>query len=172
MSDEELPINDAQTHHGQESLRQPGGTTDDVQYEAKEALERYNAENPEQRDPDEPIGPASEGSAVTIRLEIEGAATPVLLNLNGDTVIGRRDPTSELSPELDMTPYDGYQMGISRRHAIIRAQGARLSVIDLGSRNGSFLNGYRLKPHQAVPLRDSDELRLGKIIMRLYFVGM
>ena len=41
-------------------------------------------------------------------------------------------------------------------------------LVDLGSRNGTFLNGHRLAANQVVPLEQGDEIRLGKIVMRIY----
>jgi len=38
---------------------------------------------------------------------------------------------------------------------------------DLDSTNGSFLNGQKLQPRQPQPLKTGDELRLGKLILRV-----
>ena len=135
--------------------------TDDVQ----EALARMNAED---------MIPTTDikidADELTLKVEIRGASTPLLLTITGDdTVLGRRDPSSQVTPELDLTPYGGYQMGISRRHAILRLKDKHLEVIDLGSRNGSYLNGNRLVAHQEKQVSNGSELRLGKIVMRLNF---
>jgi hypothetical protein len=119
----------------------------------------------------DPHAPVIEGDSVTLRLEIENSSTPLRLTVNAEAIIGRTDPTADERPQLDLTPYSGYQMGISRRHALFRLEQRRLELIDLGSRNGTFLNGSRLQPEQPVPLHDGDEVRLGKIVMRLYVQG-
>ncbi len=107
---------------------------------------------------------------LTVKVEIHGASTPLLLTITEDgAVLGRRDPSSQVIPELDLAPYGGYQMGISRRHAILRLNNKYLEVIDLGSRNGSYLNGSRLVAHREKRVSDGSELRLGKIVMLLNF---
>jgi diguanylate cyclase (GGDEF)-like protein len=48
--------------------------------------------------------------------------------------------------------------GISRRHASIKLEGDRVMVTDLGSTNGTFLNGERVTSHS---LRDGDKIQVG-----------
>ena len=49
--------------------------------------------------------------------------------------------------------------GISRRHARVFAEGAAFMVEDLGSANGTMVNGVRIAGKQA--LEDGDKIRLG-----------
>ena len=61
--------------------------------------------------------------------------------------------------------------GLSK-HAIIRQNdesNERLDLWDLGSSNGTFLNGARLNANRPYGLRDGDEIRFGQMIMRIYF---
>ena len=54
---------------------------------------------------------------------------------------------------------------VSRRHATIHAQGeAEFWLVDLGSRNGTYVNDRRVV--QPVRLRDRDELRIGPFSFR------
>jgi adenylate cyclase len=66
-----------------------------------------------------------------------------------------RDPIADL-PILDQ--------GVSRRHAELRADGRGVEVRDLGSRNGTFLNGRRVSHARAVP---GDRLAFGPVELRL-----
>jgi hypothetical protein len=106
---------------------------------------------------------------MVLRIEIEGGTTPILVYPKQEIIFGRRDPTSGGMPDVDLTPYAGYRMGVSRRHAAIRLQDKRLDVSDLGSSNGTFLNGTRLSAHRPYQLRDGDEVRLGQMVMRVFF---
>ena len=54
---------------------------------------------------------------------------------------------------------------VSRRHAILRSLGAGIAIEDLGSRNGTFVNGRRI--HGLTELRQGDELRLGSTVWRV-----
>jgi hypothetical protein len=113
------------------------------------------------------------GSAFTesmaLRLEIESGNNPMVIYPKSEIVLGRRDPNTGAIPDVDLTAYAGYRLGVSRRHSIIRMQEKALFITDLGSSNGTFLNGTRLAPHRPHQLRDGDEVRLGQMALRLYF---
>lgn len=104
-----------------------------------------------------------------LRLEVESAPNPILIYPRAETSIGRRDPTSGLAPDVDLTNYAGYRMGVSRNHCIMRLREQKLEVYDLGSSNGTLLNGERLQPHQPKVIRDGDELMLGKMVLKVIF---
>ena len=50
---------------------------------------------------------------------------------------------------------------VSRRHAEITWDGARCTVMDVGSHNGTFVNGARLIPNVPAPLRPGDRVSFG-----------
>lgn len=50
---------------------------------------------------------------------------------------------------------------VSRDHAEIRFEGGRWFLEDLGSFNGTFLNGNRLRPATPLPLRHADRIGIG-----------
>ncbi len=86
-------------------------------------------------------------------------------------ILGRSTRHSPMNPDLDLGDSDGNRLGISRLHLSIRYdnQYQTLTVCDLGSANGSFLNGQRLHPHEVRVLRDQDELRLGHMMLMVAF---
>jgi pSer/pThr/pTyr-binding forkhead associated (FHA) protein len=53
---------------------------------------------------------------------------------------------------------------ISRAHALLGFKGDQAFVQDLGSTNGTLLNGSR---EQQATLRDGDELRMGRLVLRI-----
>lgn len=53
---------------------------------------------------------------------------------------------------------------ISRAHALLGFKGDRPFVQDLGSTNGTLLNGVR---EQQAALAEGDELRMGKLVLRI-----
>lgn len=106
---------------------------------------------------------------MVLRIEIEAGSTPMLVYPKQEIIIGRRDPSTGGMPDVDLTAYAGYRMGVSRRHAAIRLYDRQLHVSDLGSSNGTFLNGIRLVAHRPYQLRDGDEVRLGQMVLRLFF---
>lgn len=54
---------------------------------------------------------------------------------------------------------------ISRRHAAIKLDGGTVAIEDLGSTNGTFVNGERISGARA--LSDGDEVRFGGTVWRL-----
>jgi hypothetical protein len=85
--------------------------------------------------------------------------------------LGRIDPETGDKPDVDLTQDDGVNKGVSRKHAVImRKEEGTLSIIDKGAANYTFLNGTRLIPNQPRMLRDSDELRLGKLVILVRYM--
>jgi pSer/pThr/pTyr-binding forkhead associated (FHA) protein len=77
--------------------------------------------------------------------------------------IGRRDPRRNHFPELDLAEHD---KGIaSRNHASIQLEGDLYTLIDLGSTNGTMLNGTRVPAHTPQQLRKGDAIRIGEVEM-------
>jgi DNA-binding winged helix-turn-helix (wHTH) protein len=58
---------------------------------------------------------------------------------------------------------------VSRRHARILISEGKARLEDLGSKNGTFLNGRKI--NSAVALADADEIRLGLMPMKFRVVG-
>jgi pSer/pThr/pTyr-binding forkhead associated (FHA) protein len=48
---------------------------------------------------------------------------------------------------------------VSRHHCLIRVRGPQVTLTDLGSSNGTYLNGQRVRSQAT--LKDGDELRVG-----------
>lgn len=61
---------------------------------------------------------------------------------------------------------------VSGRHAMIIRWGTRYSITDLGSTNGTFVNGVRLTPRVPHPLKPGDRIRLGGVEARVAILGM
>lgn len=76
------------------------------------------------------------------------------IKLNHEVAIGRQDGDLVLvDPEL------------SRRHAVLRRSGESVVVEDLGSTNGTFVNGERIQSPRTVG--PGDELRIGRTMLEI-----
>lgn len=104
-----------------------------------------------------------------IVLHIQNTPQPIILEPVEKTVLGRQDSSTTKNPDLDLSPYGALEKGVSRIHAAILRQQDTLTLMDMGSANGTHLNGQRLTPEQPRVLRDGDEIRLGKLIAHIYF---
>ncbi|MBO0720261.1 MAG: protein kinase [Blastocatellia bacterium] len=88
------------------------------------------------------------------------------LNSDGDSLIGRVDPNRGIRPEVDLSKYDPAAR-VSRRHARIVAQGTQFFIEDLGSANGTVINGStKLSQGNRHPLMSGDELKLGETTLK------
>jgi len=89
--------------------------------------------------------------------------------LSKELGIGRLDAASATFPDVDLASYGGLEKGVSRRHAKITRQGDKISIEDLGSVNGTFLNGRRLTPYLQYPISNGDEIKLGRLVLLIRF---
>jgi pSer/pThr/pTyr-binding forkhead associated (FHA) protein len=85
------------------------------------------------------------------------------------TLLGRSDASSNQKPDLDLAPYGAIEKGVSRVHAAIDRQEDTLTLVDMGSSNGTRLNGTALPPNEPHILRDGDEIEMGKMTIHIYF---
>jgi len=104
-----------------------------------------------------------------IGIHIAGETRPIYMHVPKEITIGRLKETDS-KPEnfLDLTDMHASIMGVSRRHAMIRRTETGYEIIDLLSRNGSWLNAERLVPNKAYPFTSGSQLRIGN--MRLLIV--
>ena len=114
-------------------------------------------------------GSASVGNNRSVIIHFRNASDPLELELSDRIVFGRYDSSSPRQPDVDLTPFGALEKGVSRVHAAIERSDDVLTLVDMGSSNGTSLNGQRLVPDQPRVLRDGDEIRFGKLIAHLYF---
>lgn len=76
--------------------------------------------------------------------------------------LGRSGEGQPILPDVDLTPHGAFDNGVSRLHAILKMVEERLVIMDLGSSNGSYLNGSRLPPFLETPVIHGDIIDLGK----------
>jgi phosphoserine phosphatase RsbU/P len=89
----------------------------------------------------------------TLVLLQEGGAIPY--GLDGEITVLGRAPECQIQLDSNM---------VSRRHAQVVREGNVFYVEDLGSGNGTYLNGKRIAGR--TPLRADDRLKLGPILLR------
>ena len=115
-----------------------------------------------------PVAAPAPKVTVTAKLLIEGTTElpmPAFSLQKEENLLGRRDPMSNIFPEVDLSKFDP-QTKISRRHARIWKQGTNFLVEDLGSSNGTVLaatnaSAVRLTPHKPQLLNSGDKIKLG-----------
>ncbi len=88
-------------------------------------------------------------SLFVIRGEDQGSR----FELTGDRITLGRDPTNTVRLR------DGE---VSRRHAEIRRSGEEFWLVDLGSSNGTFVNGQRITQHRLI---NGDQIQVGRSLL-------
>lgn len=89
----------------------------------------------------------------------------------GNNLVGRWDPEDGAFPEIDLEQVDP-EAKISRKHCIIERRGNDVTIEDVGSLNGTFVNKTKqLKPGQIHKLKNGDELLLGRTLLRFETSG-
>jgi CRP-like cAMP-binding protein len=84
-----------------------------------------------------------------------------------EMLIGRPDPVTGLLPEINLGPLDS-QRSLSRRHAKIVNEGGLMFLREeVGTTNGTFINGERVATGEARPLALGDTLRFGSVELRV-----
>ncbi len=77
--------------------------------------------------------------------------------------MGRISDNQPIMPDIDFSAYKAYENGVSRLHAVIRHNNGNAIIMDLGSSNGTYVNGARLLPNTEQPLHHGDVVALGKL---------
>ena len=84
------------------------------------------------------------------------------VRIEGDVILGRK-------PDAGVQATGDRYM--SSRHARFRAQGGRVTVTDLDSKNRTFVNEQPLPAHQERALNPGDTVRMGNTVLRLTHAG-
>jgi pSer/pThr/pTyr-binding forkhead associated (FHA) protein len=101
-------------------------------------------------------------SQASVMFQIEGQN--LILPIGDRIIVGRvSNIPGDSEPDVDLAPYGADEKGVSRQHLQIRYQGFKTYAADLGSSNGTWLNGQRLTAQTEHLLHDGDELRLGRL---------
>ena len=102
-----------------------------------------------------------------LRLKVLATDRQIQLPSAAEVHVGRLDAAHGIFPDLDLTADGGLEGGVSRRHCKIHQRGATYLVEDVGSANGTFLNGQRLTPYLPHVLKNKDDLQLGTIKLQV-----
>lgn len=114
-------------------------------------------------------GTARLGEERKLLFHVRGYDEPLVVPVSSEVILGRLNIDTGEAPEVDLTPYNAQANGVSREHAAILIEDDALKVMDLASANYTYMNGQKLIAHQARILRDGDELRLGRLVIRINF---
>ncbi len=95
-----------------------------------------------------------QGAAPQLPTKLICASARIILNLKEGATIGRRN--GEYASQFQNQPY------VSGTHARI-GKGAQWTITDLGSTNGTFINGVQLQANVAAPFGKGDTVRIATL---------
>ncbi len=92
-----------------------------------------------------------------------------ILHLSGrnEFTLGRVAESQPILPDVDFSPYEAYSQGVSRLHASLKIINQRVVITDLGSSNGTRVNGQKIMPHIDYLLNHGDVVALGKLKLQV-----
>lgn len=117
----------------------------------------------EDRAPSKSTGKIGKFWKLKCKIDNQFATVPIIERI----VVGRTQDNEVV--DFDLTPYDAYHYGVSRRHAIMLLLDDFLYIEDLGSTNGTRINGFQLTSKQRYRLRDGDEIEFARLRMTIKF---
>lgn len=85
----------------------------------------------------------------------EGPAAGQRFELDSEVVLGREGVSATIADDSEL----------SRRHAVVRPAAGGFEIEDLGSRNGTFVNGQKVEG--AVRLSGGDMIKIGQTVLAL-----
>lgn len=138
---------------GVETLVTKAITDEEIEEELKKKTPRPELES------------APANSWLSLHLMDSGKIVP--LASRNEFTLGRLSEGQPIMPDIDLTPYQAYASGVSRLHAVVKRDGTEVLVMDLGSSNGTYINGRRLNPHMEESLSHGDILALGKLKIQI-----
>jgi pSer/pThr/pTyr-binding forkhead associated (FHA) protein len=110
---------------------------------------------------------------VSLMLIVQTDGTPgtfAMTREKGVYVVGRTDPGTAIgSVDIDLALHGAHTLGVSRRHARIFLNEDIWMLEDLGSTNGTYINGRRMYPDQHYILHHGDQIQFGKLVSQVYF---
>ncbi len=112
-------------------------------------------------------GPLDQNLPWVIEFRIVGTATTLQMEVRNAMLIGRSDANGDQTADIDLTPFDAYSKGVSRRHAVITVKEQRLHLRDLNSTNGTRLNSVACDAGKEYRLRHGDQLQFGHLHLQM-----
>jgi eukaryotic-like serine/threonine-protein kinase len=92
-----------------------------------------------------------------------GSGTPLPIPRQDEVFIGRSDPVTSTTVDIDLTALGGVASGVSRQHARLVYCNSTWAIEDLRSTNGTYVNHAVMPPFEPRTLRDGDQVDLGQM---------
>lgn len=91
------------------------------------------------------------------------------LDIFADAVLGRGAGGKD-APDINLDPYLAYELGVSRRHALLQPGTDYLHLIDAGSTNGTWCGGNLVPPGQPTVIHNNEIIALGNLTLQIRLI--
>ena len=106
-----------------------------------------------------------------ISLHLVDSGQVIHLSDRKDFTLGRAVEGQPILPDVDLSPYEAFSMGVSRLHSSLRIMNGEVYVMDLGSSNGTRINGQKIVPHVEYSISHGDLVTLGKMKVQVLIIN-
>jgi FHA domain len=103
-----------------------------------------------------------------VGIHIAGQFKPYYVHIYKELILGRSSEAT-LEAVLDLSDANAANLGVSRRHAMLRRTANGFEIVDLASRNGTWLNAERLVPNRPYPFASGSQLRMGQLRLLIMY---
>lgn len=104
------------------------------------------------------------GDREYLQIMVNGSPEDIPIVEGRPIIVGRSSRAN-----LDLSGFGNLAKSVSRRHAQISLSNGRLSIIDLESRNGTFISGRKVEPGVAIFIRKDDVIKVGNVEFTIRF---
>jgi len=111
--------------------------------------------------------PSADATDSLAALIIMSNGVAINIKGKGEFTLGRSSKGQTTVPDIDLNPYDAYEAGVSRLHANINVLDSMVTIHDLGSANGTRLNGDRIESHTEYTLTHGIILTFGQLKVQI-----
>lgn len=105
-----------------------------------------------------------------LALVYEKMQASIIFPLVKPVVIGRLSSEQEVGTTLDLGVFGAEHLGVSRTHIRLWPENEGVFIEDLGSLNGTRVNGVVLVPHTPQRIYHADQIKLGGLELKIEFI--
>ncbi|PKO03571.1 MAG: hypothetical protein CVU43_02265 [Chloroflexi bacterium HGW-Chloroflexi-5] len=105
-----------------------------------------------------------------ISLHLVESGKVIHLSDKKDFTVGRAVEGQSILPDVDVSAYDAFSLGVSRMHVSLRILNGEVYVMDLGSSNGTKINGQKIVQHVEYSVSHGDLITLGRLKMQVLLI--
>ncbi|EKD88355.1 MAG: FHA protein [uncultured bacterium] len=105
-----------------------------------------------------------------ISLHLVESGKVIHLSEKKDFTLGRAVEGQSILPDVDLSAYEAFSLGVSRMHVSLRILNGDVYVMDLGSSNGTKINGQKIVQHVEYSISHGDLVTLGRLKVQVLLI--